>query len=197
MIEVFAFGLFTIAMLFGAVCVIVSSNPVYSILFMVWTFFSAAGLFIIQGAEFLGYLLVIVYVGAIAVLFLFIVMLMNVTFRSLKEGLVKHYLFSIGIAAVVLLQIVMAILSKKETLMQRSSPIPTNNLEFIGEYLYSVYAVPFIVAGFILLIGMVGAISLTHRKRADLRRQNLADQAATDYKERVQHVDVSSRGGVK
>ncbi len=196
-VQYMAFGLFALAAILGSLGVITAKNPVYSILLMVWTFFSAAGLFILQGAEFLAFLLIIVYVGAIAVLFLFIVMMMNINYVQMRQGFVKNLPLGIGVGVVLVLQLAAAIFAHKEQLTQPRGAFEENNLEMLGSLLYTDYVVMFIIASLILLVALIGAITLTHRRRPDIKRQDPVAQAMTDPSERVCVVDVKSGEGIK
>jgi NADH-quinone oxidoreductase subunit J len=181
MIAAFAFYLFATLTIASAVLVIFARNPVHSVLWLIMAFFNAAGLMLILGAEFIAMLLVIVYVGAVAVLFLFIVMMLNIDFAQLRSGFTRNLPFGLLVALVLLAEIIFAVSAWK------AGPVTGNvqpaaatqpNIEAIGELLYSRFLFPFEVAGLILLVAMIGAIVLTHRSRGDLRtpkvsRQNL------------------------
>lgn len=196
-IQAFAFCLFAVAAIVGAIGVISAKNPVASVLLMVWTFFSAAGLFILQGAEYLGFLLVIVYVGAIAVLFLFIVMMLNIDYVELREGFVKNIkwgvLVGVGLAAE-LITIIFA--SKGQLMTAKDIPAGEENIVVIGSLLYNDYMLAFWIAGVILLVALVGAVTLTHRRRADVKRQDLVVQAMVQPEDRIRTVKVESGKGI-
>ncbi|MFV0430765.1 MAG: NADH-quinone oxidoreductase subunit J [Alphaproteobacteria bacterium] len=196
-IQAFAFYLFAIAAILGALGVISAKNPVISVLLMVWTFFSAAGLFIIQGAEFLGFLLVIVYVGAIAVLFLFIVMMLNIDYVQLREGFVKNIkwgiLVGIGLAA----ELITVIFASRDQLkMAKDIPAGEDNIVVIGSLLYNEYMIAFWIAGVVLLVALVGAVMLTHRRRADVKRQDPVEQAMVQPEDRLVKVKAESGKGI-
>ena len=179
MIAIFAFYLFATLTIASAVAVIFARNPVHSVLWLIMAFFNAAGLMLILGAEFIAMLLVIVYVGAVAVLFLFIVMMLNIDFAQLRSGFTRNLPFGLLVALVLLAEIIVALSAWK------AGPVTGNvqpaaatqpNIEAIGELLYSRFLFPFEIAGLILLVAMIGAIVLTHRKRGDLRTPNASRQ---------------------
>ena len=179
MIAVFAFYLFATLTIASAVLVIFARNPVHSVLWLIMAFFNAAGLMLILGAEFIAMLLVIVYVGAVAVLFLFIVMMLNIDFAQLRSGFTKNLPFGLLVAIVLLAEIFVAVSAWK------AGPVTGNvqpaagtqpNIEAIGELLYSRFLFPFEIAGLILLVAMIGAIVLTHRSRGDVRGQKVWKQ---------------------
>ena len=177
MIQVFTFYLFATLVIASGVMTIASRNPVHSVLWLILAFFNAAGLFLLIGAEFLAFLLVIVYVGAVAVLFLFVVMMLDVDFASLRSGFTKNLPFGIIIALVLLAEIVVAMMSRGAgpgggQIAATSQP----NIVALGQLLYSRYLLPFELAGLILLVAMIGAIVLTHRRRGDTRSPNISKQ---------------------
>ena len=179
MIAAFAFYLFATLTIASAVAVIFARNPVHSVLWLILAFFNAAGLMLLLGAEFIAMLVVIVYVGAVAVLFLFVVMMLNIDFAQLRSGFSRNLPFGIIIALVLAFEIVVAIMSHKEGPALGGSQIATPNqpnIVALGQLLYSRYLFPFEIAGLILLVAMIGAIVLTHRKRGDLRTPNASRQ---------------------
>ncbi|TMM49988.1 NADH-quinone oxidoreductase subunit J [Qipengyuania marisflavi] len=174
MIQVFAFYLFAALTVLSAVLVITARNPVHSVLWLILAFFNAAGLMVLVGAEFIAALLVIVYVGAVAVLFLFVVMMLNIDFAELRTGFVKNFPLGIAIALVLLAELVLGIGAYQVGVMELGSASGTaapimgrSNVENIGAVLYRDYLFLFEAAGLILLVAMVGAIVLTHRQRPD------------------------------
>lgn len=193
-----AFWLFAFAIIAGALGVISARNPVASVLLLVWTFFSAAGLFILQGAEFLGFLLVIVYVGAIAVLFLFVVMMMNIDYVTLRQGFVKNIKWGIAVGAVLFAELLIIILAAKDKL-SKAAPIAEgeSNIHIIGDRLYTEYMPMFLTAAVILLVALIGAITLTHRRRPDVKRQDAVAQAMVQAEDRVRTVKVESGKGIE
>ena len=179
MIATIAFYLFATLTIVPALCVIFARNPVHSVLWLILAFFNAAGLMLLLGAEFIAMLVVIVYVGAVAVLFLFVVMMLNIDFAQLRSGFSRNLPFGIIIALVLAFEIVVAIMSHKEGPALGGSQIATPNqpnIVSLGQLLYSRYLFPFEIAGLILLVAMIGAIVLTHRKRGDLRTPNASRQ---------------------
>ena len=175
--------------LFAGLCVvcafmvIAAKNPVHSVLFLIATFVNAAGLFVLMGAEFLAMILIVVYVGAVAVLFLFVVMMLDVDFAALRQGFLNYLPFGalIGIALLAELLLVVGAWAIGPGVPRTiTAPIPTDitNTEALGRVLYTKYIYYFQAAGLVLLVAMVGAIVLTLRHKAGVKRQNIADQVA-------------------
>ena len=185
MIQAFAFYLFATILTLSALAVISVRNPVHSVLFLILAFFNAAGLFVLLGAEFVAMILVIVYVGAVAVLFLFVVMMLNLDFREMRKGF-KKYLPVGLLAGGILLAELITLARAWETPAVPGAPA-IDNTKAIGAILYTDYIYPFQIAGLILLVAMIGAITLTHRRRGDVRRQKIADQNA---RRRIEAVEV-------
>ena len=188
----------TLALASGAM-VIVAKNPVHAVLFLILTFFNAAGLFILLGAEFLAMLLIIVYVGAVAVLFLFVVMMLDVDFAALRAGFIKNAPIGLFVGGVVLAELVLLVLARGVAPVPPgavASPIPqgVTNTEALGQILYTKYVYFFQGAGLVLLVAMVGAIVLTLKHREGVRRQSIADQVARGPKTAVQMVKVAPGG---
>jgi NADH-quinone oxidoreductase subunit J len=183
MITEILFYVFAAILLLSAVMVVSSRNPVHSVLFLILAFFNAAALFLIAGAEFLAMILVIVYVGAVAVLFLFVVMMLDVNFAELRSGFQRYLPVGATVGAVLLLELAV-VLGGWElapgAVQLRMSPTPTgmSNTEALGRILFTDYVFLFQVAGLILLVAMIGAIVLTHRSRRDTRPQNISRQVA-------------------
>ena len=181
MITAIAFYLFAGLTIASAIAVIFARNPVHSVLWLIVAFFNAAGLMLLLGAEFIAMLLVIVYVGAVAVLFLFIVMMLDIDFAALRSGFTKNLPFGLLLALVLLAEMVVAIAARHAgPVTAGAAPTASAaiqpNIEAIGAQLYSRYLYPFEIAGLILLVAMIGAIVLTHRSRGDTRGQNIARQ---------------------
>ena len=181
MIQALAFYLFAAVVIASGVMTIASRNPVHSVLWLILAFFNAAGLMLILGAEFIAMLLVIVYVGAVAVLFLFVVMMLDVDFAQLRAGFAKYLPFGTLLALVLLSEIIFAIAAWNAggiAVGVRAAPTDPNvpNIQALGEVLYTRYLYIFEAAGLVLLVAMIGAIVLTHRKRSDLRPQNVSMQ---------------------
>ena len=174
MIAILAFYLFATLTIASAIAVIFARNPVHSVLWLIVAFFNAAGLMLLMGAEFIAMLLVIVYVGAVAVLFLFVVMMLNIDFATLRTGFTRNLPFGILIALVLLAEIVVAVSAWQAGPAMSGRHIAATtqpNIVALGQLLYSRYLLPFELAGLILLVAMVGAIVLTHRRRRDTRTQ--------------------------
>jgi NADH-quinone oxidoreductase subunit J len=179
LIAIIAFYLFATLTIASAVAVIFARNPVHSVLWLIVAFFNAAGLMLLVGAEFIAMLLVIVYVGAVAVLFLFVVMMLDIDFASLRSGFTKNLPFGIIIALVLLSEVIVAVSAWKAgpTLSGHAIPAAAQpNIVALGQLLYSRYLFPFELAGLILLVAMVGAIVLTHRRRKDTKPQKVSKQ---------------------
>ncbi|BBC99965.1 MULTISPECIES: NADH-quinone oxidoreductase subunit J [Sphingobium] len=181
MIHVIAFYLFAILVVSSGALTILSRNPVHSVLWLILAFFNAAGLMILLGAEFIAMLLVIVYVGAVAVLFLFVVMMLDIDFAELRAGFVDYLPFGLLIALVLLAEIILGIglwSAGPIELAQRAAPAnpELSNIQAIGGLLYTRYIFLFEAAGIVLLVAMIGAIVLTHRARGGVKGQNVAKQ---------------------
>lgn len=182
MIQVLSFYIFAALLIASAAMVIFARNPVHSVLWLIVAFFNAAGLMVLIGAEFIAMLLVIVYVGAVAVLFLFVVMMLNIDFAELRAGFVKNVPLGLMLAAVLVAELVLGIGAYKAGAVKLGTPdgaaavsdVP--NIEAIGNLLYSKYIFLFESAGLILLVAMVGAIVLTHRKSHSAKAQNITSQ---------------------
>ena len=186
MIQALFFYLFAAVTIASAVMVISSRNPVHSVLFLILAFVNAAGLFMLAGAEFLALLLIVVYVGAVAVLFLFVVMMLDIDFAELRAGFVKNFPLGLLIAQVLLAELVLGIGAWQVGGLDLGTPVGTaapiageSNIESIGAVLYRDYLFLFEAAGLILLVAMVGAIVLTHReRRAPRGQQDIGKQVA-------------------
>ena len=196
-IQAIMFYVLAVVTVGAGVMVIASRNPVHSVLFLILAFFNSAGLFVMMGAEFLAMILIIVYVGAVAVLFLFVVMMLDINFAELRAGFLQYLPIGGVIGIILLAELVMVFASgaiEIEVPTNVASPMPppdeVTNTQALGDVLYTRYAYLFQGAGFILLIAMVGAIVLTHRRRTDVRRQRIADQVARDPKAAVRLTDI-------
>lgn len=181
MIQVFAFYLFAVLMIAAGALTISARNPVHSVLWLIVAFFNAAGLMVLLGAEFIAMLLVIVYVGAVAVLFLFVVMMLDIDFAELRAGFVDYLPFGVLIAVVLLAEILLGVgiwQAGPIALAHRAAPTPEHmhNIEAIGQLLYTRYIFLFEAAGIVLLVAMIGAIVLTHRARGGVKGQNIDRQ---------------------
>ena len=184
MITALAFYAFAAVLIASAAMVVTSRNPVHSVLFLILAFFNAAALFLIAGAEFLAMILVIVYVGAVAVLFLFVVMMLDVDFSRLREGFQRYAPLGALVGGILFLELVFVLGAwtfSDEAGELRLSPMPTDgvsNAEALGRILYTDYVYLFQAAGLVLLVAMIGAIVLTLRERPGTRRQDIAAQIA-------------------
>ena len=176
MIDALFFYLFAGVMLTSGLMVVVSRNPVYSVLFLILAFFNAAGMFVLIGAEFLAMLLVVVYVGAVAVLFLFVVMMLDINFAEMRAGFQKYLPLGLVVGGILVFELVTVMYG--DAFSNTSSPVTSDiaNTTQLGGVLYTKYAFLFQIAGLILLVAMIGAISLTARKRVGVRRQSIAGQ---------------------
>jgi len=183
MIATLSFYAFAAVLIASAVMVVTSRNPVHSVLFLILAFFNAAGLFLIAGAEFLAMILVIVYVGAVAVLFLFVVMMLDVDFAQMREGFQRYAPIGAIIGGILLLELFMVVTvwrfaPEAATLRLNPNPEGVTNAEALGRILYTDYIYLFQGSGIILLVAMIGAIVLTHRDRPGTKRQDIAVQVA-------------------
>ncbi len=202
-IQALAFYLFAAVTLAAAVMVISARNPVHSVLFLILAFFNAAGLFVLMGAEFLAMILVVVYVGAVAVLFLFVVMMLDINFVALREGFLQYLPVGGLIGLILLIELIMVVaawsVAPDATAVARV-PIPppdqVDNTRALGQVLYTKYIYLFQASGLVLLIAMVGAIVLTLRKREGVRRQSIARQVSRRREEGVELKDMPSGSGV-
>ncbi len=177
------FYLFSAVLVASAVMVIASRNPVHSVLFLILCFFNAAGLFILMGAEFLAMILVVVYVGAVAVLFLFVVMMLDVDFVELRQGMLNYLPVGGTIGLILLVELALVLGSwavDPGAIKIAAAPTPggLSNTEALGRILYTQYVYYFQAAGLVLLVAMIGAIVLTLRHKPGIKRQNVADQVA-------------------
>ncbi len=194
----YIFAAITVA---SAFMVISSRNPVYSVLFLILAFFNAAGLFVLLGAEFLAMILVVVYVGAVAVLFLFVVMMLDVDFVELRQGVLQYLPVGAAIGALLLVELVMvlgATVIDPGTLAKVPSPTPANvlNATALGQVLYTKYVYFFEAAGMVLLVAMIGAIVLTMRHKVGVKRQDIAVQVARGPATSIAVVKVKSGEGL-
>ena len=192
------FYLFAFVAIASAFMVIAARNPVHSVLYLILTFFNAAALFLMTGAEFLSMILLVVYVGAVAVLFLFVVMMLDVDFVELKDGTLKYWPFAMLVGIVFAAEIVMAsvfgVNSRPDAF--DAAPGADTNAEAIGQVMYTEYLLLFQLAGIVLLVAMIGAIVLTLRQREGVRRQSIAAQTSRSRADSVEVKQVPSRSGV-
>ena len=179
-IAALAFYLFAFCVIAGGLLTVISKNPVHSVLWLILAFISSAGLFVLLGAEFVAMLLIIVYVGAVAVLFLFVVMMLDVDFVELKQGTLRYWPFAVLVGIVFAAEIVLASVVGTGEMSTNfdASPGADTNAEAIGQVMYTQYLLLFQMAGVILLVAMIGAIVLTLRHRPETKRQNIAKQTS-------------------
>ena len=203
MIQAIVFYLFAGIMVASGAMVISARNPVHSVLFLILAFFNAAGLFVLMGAEFLAMILVVVYVGAVAVLFLFVVMMLDIDFAQLRQGFLKYAPIGASIGLVLLFELLLvggAWIFSPEAPQALGQPIPDlgriTNTHALGRILYTDYIFVFQASGLILLVAMIGAIVLTLRERVGVRRQKIGVQLARQRDQAVQVVKVRPREGV-
>jgi NADH-quinone oxidoreductase subunit J len=203
LIQALAFYLFSAVAVASGVMVITARNPVHSVLFLILAFFNAAGLFVLMGAEFLAMILVIVYVGAVAVLFLFVVMMLDVDFAELRSGLMQYLPVGVVVGLALFVELTLLVgfwVVAPDISASYAAPIPpadrVTNTVALGQLLYTRYVYAFQASGIILLIAMVGAIVLTLRARTGVRRQNVNRQLARRRGETVEVVKVPTGQGV-
>ncbi|SDH28174.1 NADH-quinone oxidoreductase subunit J [Roseospirillum parvum] len=202
-VQALAFYLFATVAVLSAGMVITQRNSVHAVLWLILAFFNGAGLFVLTGAEFVAMLLVIVYVGAVAVLFLFVVMMLDLNVATLREGFVEHVPMVVAVGFVLLAELLVLVggwAVAPEAQGVRQAPTPdlaeTPNTEALGAILYTDFLYLFQAAGLILLVAMVGAIVLTHRRREGVRKQRIPEQIARRKEDELTLVDVPPRGGV-
>ena len=202
LIQALAFYLFAGILLLSAFMVITARNPVHSVLFLIAAFFNASGLFILLGAEFVALILVIVYVGAVAVLFLFVVMMLDINFSDMRKGAMQYVPIGLGIGALLLIELVFLYGG-----WQFAFDAPINldasvknfedftNTEALGQLIYTDYIMAFQIAGLILFVAMIGSIVLTHRRRPGVQRQSVAEQNARKPSDVLEIVKVTPGTG--
>ena len=201
-VQAIAFYLLATVTLVAGVCVVSARSPVHSVLFLILAFFSAAGLFVMLGAEFLAMLLVVVYVGAVAVLFLFVVMMLDVDFASLRQGFARYMPLGAGVAGILAFEMIMVSTAVANGGAARLNDTPQasgadiSNAETIGRVLYTDYIYFFQAAGLVLLVAMIGAIVLTLRHKPGVRRQVIADQVARGPKTGMRVISIKPGTGI-
>lgn len=201
------FYLFATITVASAFMVISSRNPVHSVLWLILAFVNAAGLFMLTGAEFLALLLIVVYVGAVAVLFLFVVMMLDVDFAELREGFLQYLPIGGLVGFIVLAELLMvlgtwvfapgAVANGAQPIPEMSGPEGVSNIEALGNILYTKYIFFFQIAGLILLVAMIGAIVLTLNHKPNVRRQDITTQVARDPNTAIEVINVDSGKGLK
>jgi len=203
MVAALFFYLFAAVTVASAVMVISARNPVHSVLFLILCFFNAAGLFVLLGAEFLAMILVVVYVGAVAVLFLFVVMMLDVDFAALRAGFIRNAPLGFIVGAIVMAELVLVLgfwFTGALPAGPRAAPIPNpaqvTNTEAIGRVLYTTYVHYFQLSGLVLLVAMIGAIVLTLHHRVNVKRQNVSAQNARTRDTAIEVVKVKPGKGL-
>jgi len=203
-VQAVMFYVFAVLAVASGILVVLSRNPVHSVLFLIVAFFNAAGLFVLIGAEFLAMILVIVYVGAVAVLFLFVVMMLDIDFVQLRSGFVRYLPIGALVGFILLAELVLVIGSwvvapgvPSAGAVSAAGGVSLSNTRALGNILYTRYLFAFQAAGLILLVAMIGAIVLTLRHRADVRRQSIAAQLARTRAQTVDVVKVPVGGGTR
>jgi NADH-quinone oxidoreductase subunit J len=201
MIASLAFYVFAAILLGSATMVVSARNPVHAVLFLILAFFNAAALFVLAGAEFLAMILVIVYVGAVAVLFLFVVMMLDINFAQLREGTQRYWPIGVTVGLLLLVELGVALAGWQlapDSAKLRFAPMAADvqNTAQLGRILYTDYILIFQAAGLVLLVAMVGAIVLTLRDRPRSRRQDIGRQIARNSSETLVMMDVRSGAGV-
>lgn len=201
MIPALLFYLFSGILVLAALMVIASRNPVHSVLYLILAFFNAAGLFLLLGAEFAAFILIIVYVGAVAVLFLFVVMMLDINFQDLRKGMWKSLPVGMLVGVVLVAQLVLTAanwesLPDAAAAIGSAIPAARSNTHAIGDILYTDYLYPFQVAGLILLVAMIGAITLTLRDRGGVRRQDINSQITRKRSETIEIRKVEKGSGI-
>jgi NADH-quinone oxidoreductase subunit J len=200
-LQAIAFYVIALATVLAGVGVVSSRNPVHSVLFLIGAFFSAAGLFVLIGAEFLAMLLVVVYVGAVAVLFLFVVMMLDVDFAALRQGFAQYLPLALLVSVALVVEMLLVTATVANTGAARGGthiapPTSVTNAEAIGRVLYTDYVYLFQAAGLILLVAMIGAIVLTLRHKPSAKRQNIAAQVARTPASGMVTVQIRSGEGI-
>jgi NADH-quinone oxidoreductase subunit J len=202
MIASIAFYVFAAVLIGSAACVVSARNPVHSVLFLILAFFNAAALFLLAGAEFLAMILVIVYVGAVAVLFLFVVMMLDVNFGQLREGFQRYAPVGAAIGVVLFAELVLTVsgwqLAPHMSLqLGAATPAGVSNTVALGRLIYTQYVFLFQAAGLVLLVAMIGAIVLTHRERTGTKRQDMARQQARTVASTLETMTIALGAGTK
>jgi NADH-quinone oxidoreductase subunit J len=202
-IQGICFYVFSAVLIASAVMVIASRNPVHSVLFLILAFFNAAALFLLLGAEFLALILVIVYVGAVAVLFLFVVMMLDINFAELRHGVLQYLPIGALVGIMLLVELVLvfgAWVVAPNVAGSLAAPVPLTvgmtNTQALGLLIYTRYIYAFQAAGLVLLVAMIGAIVLTLRTREGVRRQNVSRQLARRREDTLEVVKVRPRQGI-
>ena len=200
-LQAIAFYVFAAVTIGAGVMVISARNPVHSVLFLILAFFNSAGLFVLLGAEFLAMILIVVYVGAVAVLFMFVVMMLDISFVELREGFLQYLPLGLLVGVVLLLELAVVFggwVIAPEISSRAAAPTVSSvaNTDALGQIIYTQYLYLFQAAGVILLVAMIGAIVLTHRVREGVRKQKISDQVARRPADTVEVRSVPTGRGI-
>lgn len=198
-VQQLVFYLFSFVAIASAVMVISARNPVHSVLFLILAFFNAAGLFLLIGAEFLAMVLVVVYVGAVAVLFIFVVMMLDINFVRMREGFLQYLPVGFLIGGILCVELIFVVggwvLAPITANLEQPAPLQVSNTEALGDLLYTEYFYLFQAAGLILLVAIIGAITLTLRHRPGVRRQDIAEQVHRSAEDAIEIKKVQPGSG--
>ena len=202
-IQGLAFYMFALVAIASALMVVTSKNPVHSVLFLILTFFNGAGLFVLLGAEFLAMILVVVYVGAVAVLFMFVVMMLDINFVRLREGFLQYLPIGALVGIILLIELVFVFTTQinvPDVIAIGAAPTPPvielTNTHALGQLIYTRYVYLFQAGGLILLVAMIGAIVLTLRERPGVRKQNVSEQVGRKRSDAVEIKKVTPGSGI-
>ena len=201
-VQAFAFYLFAGILVLSALMVITARNPVHSVLFLILSFFTSAGLFVLLGAEFIAMIMVIVYVGAVAVLFLFVVMMLDINFSNLRKDVMNYVPLGIIIGAILMFELIAIYTywqfapNVGENIALASDDLEVTNTHALGMVIYTDYVFAFQMAGLVLFVAMVGAIVLTHRTRPGVRKQKISDQQNRKPEDVLEIKKVTSGTGI-
>lgn len=191
--EQIIFYLFTAVLVAAAVGVVTVRNPVYAALFLILAFFNSSALWLLLGAEFLGIALVLVYVGAVMVLFLFVIMMLDLNLDPLREGFIRHLPVGVAVAVIVSVEMIMVLKSQAFQIAQAQTPMPSNNAEALGALLYTDYVYPFEIASVVLVVAIIAAIVLTLRRRVTAnKKQDISQQVQVKRADRVRLVKMKA-----